>query len=87
MSNFRGDSVRFVQEFISMNALNLRGFGGVTTTKHKRNTWVITANSAQQIPNFTSKVITPTNTILVSTTNVQKIKEQKRRENEKREKG
>ena len=27
MSNFRGD---FVPKFISMNALNLRGFGGVT---------------------------------------------------------
>ena len=30
MSNFRGDSVRFVPEFISINASNLRGFGGVT---------------------------------------------------------
>jgi len=48
---------------------------------------VITANSAQQIPNFTSKVITHTKTTLDIYNYVQKEKEKKRKEKKRKKKG
>jgi len=51
---------------------------------------VITAHSAQQIPNFSSKVITHKITILISTTmyrKKKKRKETKRKEKEKKRGG
>jgi len=47
---------------------------------------VITAHSAQQIPNFTSNVITHTKTILISTTMYRKKKERRKRKKKKKEK-
>jgi len=41
---------------------------------------VITANSAQEIPNFSSKLITHPNTILNIHNSVQKEKKEKKRE-------
>jgi len=45
---------------------------------------VITANAAQQIPNFTSKVITHTKTTRDSHNYVQKEKERRRKEKKKK---
>jgi len=47
MSNFRGDSVRFVPEFISINASNLRGFGDVTVDD-----LILTGNNAATCAEF-----------------------------------